>query len=146
MESLALTPGDHIRSSPLELFGHHLSTTNIYHAATDTGSPCAFFDFVWRNHATPKVRFLSWLLVQNRIQCKANLKKKHVLDNDLCATCGAEGEDINHIISHYPFAKAFWCTLGSTPSDIPRTSAPWEATSQAGFPAQGLSTMFILCR
>ena len=34
------------------------------------------YTFVWRNYAPPKVKFFPWLLIQNCIQCKINLRKK----------------------------------------------------------------------
>lgn len=122
-----------------------MSTASIYRATTASGAPCAFFDFVWRSCAPPKVKFFAWLLVQNRIQCKANLKRKNVLDDDRCDICGTATEDADHIITRCHFAQDFWCRLGWTPVDLPSVSAIWEVAPQAGFPRSCLSTMLILC-
>nr|CAB3478500.1 unnamed protein product [Digitaria exilis] len=46
-----------------------------------------------------------------RIQCRSNLKKKHILPDDACAICGNH-EDCNHIMFSCPFSSQAWSSLG----------------------------------
>jgi hypothetical protein len=46
--------------------------------------------------------------VQNRIQCKANLLKKKVVDSNICELCNRGSETADHIISECPFVVSFW--------------------------------------
>lgn len=80
-----------------------------------------FTKFVWGSRAPPRVHFFAWLLVQECIQCRANLMKKHILDDGGCPVCGAT-EDSNHIIFGCSFATAVWRTLGiDTTNAVVRT-------------------------
>jgi hypothetical protein len=46
-----------------------------------------------------RVKFFTWLLVQNRIQCKSNLMKKSILEDDAWELCNGGSEDADHISS-----------------------------------------------
>jgi len=128
------------------LWGHKITTRGkIYKLAITTGNKCVYYQFVWKNHAPPKVKFFAWLLLQERIQCKTNLKRKNVLDSDTCDLCGLAPETPDHIISQCEFARRFWLHLGWDPASIPPVSKLWEVQGQAGAPARSLSTMFLLC-
>jgi hypothetical protein len=89
-----------------------LRTGPLYQLLVDaqgTYSPTS--KFVWKNKAPPRVQFFTWLLIQGRVQCKANLLKKHVVQEASCEVCGAAEETATHIIFQYPFAQGFWQTL-----------------------------------
>jgi len=68
----------------------------------------AVHKFVWRNFAPPRVRFFGWLLVQNRIQSRDNLKKKTIVEDACCELCGEREETVDHIVSGCPFTASFW--------------------------------------
>ena len=70
----------------------------IYKALIREEQKLPYFDFVWCNHAPLRVRFFAWLLVQNRIKCKANLERKGLLPDALCELCKSQDEDADHII------------------------------------------------
>lgn len=122
------------------LWGHKITTRGkIYKLAITTGNKCEYYQFVWKNHAPPKVKFFAWLLLQERIQCKTNLKRKNVLDSDTCDLCGLAPETPDHIISQCEFTRRFWLHLGWDPASIPPVSKLWEVQGQAGAPARSLS-------
>jgi len=50
-------------------------------------SPDDWAKFIWQNKAPPHVKFFAWLLSQERIQCKANLLRKGIVDNADCDDC-----------------------------------------------------------
>ena len=84
----------------------------IYRVSMRNNSVCPAYQFVWKNIATPRVKFFGWLLTKNRINCKSNLLHKKVLDNDKCDICGQGPENADHIISGCPLAQAFWKHIG----------------------------------
>ena len=132
------------RECYLQAENKSLITRKIYRLAVSTGSPCAYFSFVWKNHAPAKVKFFAWL-IQNRIQCSVNLKRKNILDSDTCEVCKRLPESADHLISGCTFSQSFWRHIGWDPAAIPPVSQLWELQTQGGAPARSLPTMFLLC-
>jgi len=54
--------------------------------------------FIWKTWAPPRVQLFMWLLLQGRIQCRAVLLKKHIVDSATCEICNAADETPEHII------------------------------------------------
>ncbi|CAO2173432.1 unnamed protein product [Urochloa humidicola] len=104
---------------------------------------CPHYRFIWKNHAPPKVRFFAWLLIQDRIQHKSSLVKKHVLDDNVCDLCHSHTEDTDHIIWCCNFAQSFWDHIGWP--NLSNVIALGTAKPPPGFPAANLSTMLLLC-
>lgn len=73
-------------------------------------TPNAWAKFIWKNKAPPRVKFFGWLLSQSRIQCKANLVKKRLVETDACEICNAGPEDTAHIIFGCTNTQRFWST------------------------------------
>ncbi|GJN02602.1 hypothetical protein PR202_ga19970 [Eleusine coracana subsp. coracana] len=95
----ALGNDDDVRCSDLFAPDGSLQTAALYRLVLSTTSPdCNFYKFVWKCRAPQHVRFFGWLMVQGRIQCKSNLLKKNIVDDDNCDVCGATGKDTNHIM------------------------------------------------
>ncbi|CAN6338995.1 unnamed protein product [Urochloa humidicola] len=122
-----------------------LSTSQLYRFSTSSGSECAMYKFIWRSYAPPRVKFFAWLLVQDRLQCKANLLRKNIVDTALCELCNEEDEDANHLISGCSFAKQFWSRMGWSSTDLPQATTLWETKTPAQVPDQLQSTFLILC-
>jgi hypothetical protein len=78
---------------------------------TMQGTDSSISKFIRKNRALPRVQFFAWLLTQNRIQCRANLVKKHVVQDATCEVCVETEEKATHIIFQCPFAKNFWRAL-----------------------------------
>jgi len=53
----------------------------------------------------------AWLLVQERIQCRANLLKKNVVQDATCEVCRAGVEDCDHLLFRCPFSSSVWTSL-----------------------------------
>jgi hypothetical protein len=120
-------------------------TSKLYRLVTSVIDACAHFNFIWQNHALPKVKFFAWLLLQEHIQCKSNLKKKNILDTDVCELCNQSAETTSHLISGCSFAQRFWRHLGWEPLIIPPAADLWKIQAQAGAPTRSLPTMVLLC-
>jgi hypothetical protein len=80
------------------------------------------------------VHFFGWLLLQERNQCRVNLHKKHVLDNDICELCGQYAERCDHLIFQCLVAKEFWNYLGWRNLRILAVNQLWEMPRPVGAP------------
>jgi len=98
LEGVRLGVGEDSRTCPFEKRGGKLDAGRIYRTSLSDDQRASSHSFVWRNHALPKVRFFAWLLVQERIQCKTNLMKKHILDDATCDLCKSHPEDSDHVV------------------------------------------------
>jgi hypothetical protein len=108
LEGVRLGVGEDSRTCPFEKRGGKLDAGRIYRTSLSDDQRAPSHSFVWRNHALPKVRFFAWLLVQERIQCKTNLMKKHILDDATCDLCKSHPEDSDHVVRGCSFAASFW--------------------------------------
>jgi hypothetical protein len=64
--------------------------------------------FVWKNKAPPRVRFLAWLASKDRLQTRVNIKKKGIMEDNICEICHATPETTMHILFNCGFATTFW--------------------------------------
>ncbi|CAN6228096.1 unnamed protein product [Urochloa humidicola] len=134
------------RMSPFALPDGKLHTASLYRmlkASEGESSPAA--SFIWSNHAPPRVRFFTWLLVNDRIQSRANLHRKSVLDDDSCELCNGDSETANHIMFRCPGASAFWHSLGVQIPDGQTTGALHLLPRPALIPAEHFNTFVLLC-
>ncbi|CAO1940520.1 unnamed protein product [Urochloa humidicola] len=111
---------------------------------TATGEPpCAFTKFVWRNKAPPRVQFFAWLLVQERIQCRANLLLKNIVDDAKCELCHNREETCDHIIFTCPFASQVWAGLGMD-IQFATVKALWEVPRPTAIPIKHYDSFLLL--
>lgn len=66
LADLILTGEEDVRTSCFESVNHGLHTGQIYRASVQDGAECDMFKFVWQSHATPRVKFFGWLMVQDK--------------------------------------------------------------------------------
>jgi hypothetical protein len=116
------------RSSFFAANGHRLEldTSQFYRTSTQSGHRSQSYSFVWKNYATPRVKFFGWLLLQERIHCRANLAKINILDDAMCELCGQSEEDCEHLIFRCPVASSLWAHLGWDMNQLPPISNLWE--------------------
>ncbi|CAM0954816.1 unnamed protein product [Alopecurus aequalis] len=123
-----------------------LRTSSLYALCMLGGELSDNYNFVWQNFAPSKVKFFAWLLVQGRIQCRANLLHKKIIEaaDSGCAICGADAENTDHIVFSCPFARTFWEAIGS-----PRVHAADEGARSCPLPPAApettASTLRLLC-
>jgi hypothetical protein len=63
---------------------------------------------VWKNWATPKVKFFSWLAIQNRLWTADRLEKRGWENCGLCPLCKQTQETAAHLFSHCRYTKRLW--------------------------------------
>jgi hypothetical protein len=124
LSNMALSDGDDIRLSPLVNAKGQLKTAWLYRTLMSATSlaPCPFARFVWKNRAPPRVKFFTWLLVQDKIQSRHNLQWKCVIDQAECELCHHHDETADHIMFGCPTALAFWERLGVAPATVSSAS------------------------
>jgi hypothetical protein len=85
-----------------------------YQLRTWGGVHAPFHDFVWHNHAPSRVRFFTWLLSRDRLQTRAALLHKTILERAaaFCPVCRAPIETASHIFFGCDFAQSFWAAVG----------------------------------
>ncbi|CAN6361234.1 unnamed protein product [Urochloa humidicola] len=134
------------RLSPFALPNGKLHTASLYRmlkASEGESSPAS--SFIWANHAPPRVRFFAWLLTGDRIQSRANLRRKTVVDNDICELCNNGSETANHIMFECPEASSFWQSLGFILPSGQTTGALPSLPRPVSVPAEHFSTIVLLC-
>ena len=65
----------------------------------------------------------AWLLVQERIQCRANLLKKNVVQDATCEVCRAGMEDCDHLLFRCPFSSSVWTSLHVDTAGVQREAS-----------------------
>jgi hypothetical protein len=97
-----------------------LSVSELYKLCTFGGIEAAFTEFVWRSYAPSKVKFFMCLLVQSRIQSRAALLAKKIIQpaDAHCPICSAPVENASHIILGCSFARRFWEAIGAPPCAV----------------------------
>lgn len=124
-----------------------LRTSTLYKLCVFGSMKDTNFAFVWQNRAPSRVRFFAWLLVRGRIQCRANLHRKNILDLSAsgCPLCPAPLETAAHIMFGCPFAQRFWAAMGARPApELPVADAAHCALPPTA-PTDTAATLRLLC-
>ncbi|KAF8651673.1 hypothetical protein HU200_063184 [Digitaria exilis] len=101
LEGFHLPGGEDEQTCMLQGARGELRTSLLYRSLmAAAGTPCPHAHFV--------VQFFVWLLIQDRIQCKANLLKKSVVQTYECELCHGGEETTDHIIFGCPTARSFY--------------------------------------
>ncbi|RLM65717.1 uncharacterized protein C2845_PM16G00440 [Panicum miliaceum] len=122
---------------------HTSALYKLLQSAKGDKSPQA--SFTWRNKAPPRVQFFAWLLVRERIQSRAHLRQRKVLDNATCEVCSEADETAAHIIFECPFAASFWSALNIAMSRETTTAQLCELAPAPHEPLIYYSTFLLLC-
>ncbi|KAJ8431324.1 hypothetical protein Cgig2_013540 [Carnegiea gigantea] len=67
--------------------------------------------WVWKAKVPQRIRLFAWLVVHDKLLTNAERYKRHMVSYSNCVVCGAEREDINHILRRCPQAFSVWQAL-----------------------------------
>uniref|UniRef100_K3ZL79 Reverse transcriptase zinc-binding domain-containing protein n=1 Tax=Setaria italica TaxID=4555 RepID=K3ZL79_SETIT len=81
-------------------------------------------------------------MVQERISCRANLVKKHILADPACALCG-QPEDCDHLILHCRFAAQVWSALTADTIGV-SVRCLWNIPRPTTVPSRHYSSFILL--
>jgi len=88
-ENTCLSEARDKRLSPMITLDGSLQTSTLYMLLrSGQGAPDAAAKFIWSASTPPRVQFFGWLLIHDRVQSKANLHKKKILEDVVCDLCG----------------------------------------------------------
>ena len=76
-------------------------------------------DRVWASRVPNKVKIFGWLLLLDRLNTRANLRHKHILDYELCPRFNAPKEDRHNLFISCPYAAQVWQKIGIQPNAQP---------------------------
>ncbi|CAM0955186.1 unnamed protein product [Alopecurus aequalis] len=116
IRSTMLSSGSDKRTLPLcSKPGGKFHVAALHELSTDGGERSPHYKFVWKSHVPSRVSFFAWLLVNGRLQCRANLVRKNILSavEGGCPICPAALETTSHIMLECTFATSFWRALGA---------------------------------
>jgi hypothetical protein len=145
-QGLTLSDEPDTRLSPLSRTKEKLDSSAIYKllkARGQAADPAS--SFIWQNAAPPRVQMFIWLLCKGRVQCRANLHRKHIVDSPTCAVCGAAEETAEHIVFHCDFAVQFWSAFGLQSSQNLGSSNLHCIQTIGNLPDAQYNTFIILC-
>jgi hypothetical protein len=63
---------------------------------------------IWRCFVEPKVKFVLWLVLHDKILTADNMLKKHSPCNQTCSLCFCMEETTAHLLTHCNFSEAAW--------------------------------------
>jgi hypothetical protein len=145
LRDVVLTTEADVRRCPWEDAAQKLSSAALYKMVAASGIECEYYKFIWENYAPPKVKFFGWLLVQNRIQTKENLLKKHCLDSDTCEVCDSGAtESAAHLIAGCSFSSGFWQRVGIEVEEDDVANL-WRVRRPPHLPAAHFNALLLLC-
>ena len=67
-----------------------------------------FWKFIWRLKVPNKVRNFTWRACRNILPTKANLFRRRITEDNVCAVCGSSEETTGHVLWHCHRAKEVW--------------------------------------
>lgn len=146
---MALTPlsqTSDTRKSIFDFGNGKLDSSSIYKMLKARQHPAEpTSQFIWKNAVPPRIQFFMWLATKNRIQCRANLFMKTVVDSPACEVCGAPEETTDHILLHCSFAREFWAILGLPVADDMSIGGLHSLPPIQAVPSVQYSAFFTLC-
>jgi len=145
LQQTQLTDQPDTRLSAFSRTKDRLDTSAIYRLLKAQGhqdDPSSAF--IWKNAAPPWVQMFFWLLLRGRIQCRANLYRKNIVDLPNCLVCGMDDETPDHLIFECPIAAQFWRGLGIQPDGLHCRN--WHHIQRvSGIPDDQYSAFIMMC-
>lgn len=89
------------------------STRDAYEALSPTLEVQDFHGaWIWRSKVPNKVKIFGWLFFKDRLNTKANLLHKNIMENAICHRCSHPDEDKHHVIFSCDTSHEVWQRIG----------------------------------
>jgi len=134
-------PDNHI--CPFAAADGVLQAGPVYKAIKTHGTSQSLLLLAWSNCGPPRVQFFAWLLIQERIQCRANLKKKSIVEDDNCELCKQASGSADHLIFRCPFAANVWTKMDFSVGDA-SVGLLWDVRRPESIPAKQYHVFLLL--
>ncbi|KAK4414051.1 hypothetical protein Salat_2817900 [Sesamum alatum] len=66
------------------------------------------WDFIWRANAPHRVQLFGWKACKQAVATTRNLVKRRPNIDNYCCTCGANNEDVHHVLLSCDFVRIVW--------------------------------------
>ena len=63
---------------------------------------------IWKAKVSPRVAFFAWTAALGKILTADNLRRRGIPVVSWCCMCKADGESVDHLLFHCPYAKELW--------------------------------------
>jgi hypothetical protein len=108
LQEFQVTDGQDVRSM---CDGAPFSSREAYrqlhaHLADDSAMP------LWQSRLSHRIRIFGWLLSKNRLNTRALLARKTIIDDSSCPRCPTTSEDRQHLFITCPAATEVWGKIG----------------------------------
>ncbi|CAM0884058.1 unnamed protein product [Alopecurus aequalis] len=131
LQDVSLSPNADDRAL---LDGTRFTARGAY-AALSTQMHDSELDTIWTSFTPQKVKIFGWLLHFDKLNTRANLLKKHILESATCPRCSHPVEDRQHPFFSCPLALAVWARIGINPSTN-QFSDLWATPTPHGLPLE----------
>ena len=88
------------------------STSSLYHVINFRGIQPIYPPVVWKLKVPPKIHVFLWLLSNNKLMTRDNLRKRHIIKPLDCVYCCCD-ESIHHLFFDCVVAKNLWSFVSS---------------------------------
>ena len=94
--------------------GNKYSTKKVYLALVKSQPATAPFKWIWKSPCLPKHKFFFWLLLQDRLNAKDLMDRKHLcVETKECVLCdNSSRETMQHLFFSCTFSSLFWSRIG----------------------------------
>jgi hypothetical protein len=94
---------DKMRWKPSRSKGFQVKS--FYTQLTSNGIGSFLWKSIWKAKVSPKVAFFVWIAALGKILTADNLRHRGIIAVSWCCMCKADGESIDHLLLHCPYAK-----------------------------------------
>lgn len=63
---------------------------------------------LWSMQLLSKIKIFAWEACKENLSTKHNLKRRRVLNEEMCQICGTEVKDATHALCYYPTIQECW--------------------------------------
>ncbi|CAA7014572.1 unnamed protein product [Microthlaspi erraticum] len=90
------------------IWSHKINPESItqQHDAAPSLNP--IYQAVWKTNTSPRIQGFMWRALANCLAVAHNMSKKRLTKCKQCPRCGAEDEDVNHVLFTCPYARLVW--------------------------------------